>query len=46
VGRNIFMHPHPEAMARALAVVIRERRSAADALAELERAEPAAASPA
>jgi DhnA family fructose-bisphosphate aldolase class Ia len=46
VGRNIFMHPHPEAMARALAAVIRERRSAADALAELERAEPAAANPA
>jgi DhnA family fructose-bisphosphate aldolase class Ia len=42
VGRNIFMHDDPEAITRALAAVIRERRSAADALAELERAAPAA----
>jgi DhnA family fructose-bisphosphate aldolase class Ia len=46
VGRNIFMHDNPEAITRALAAVIRERRSAADALAELERARPPAASPA
>jgi fructose-bisphosphate aldolase / 2-amino-3,7-dideoxy-D-threo-hept-6-ulosonate synthase len=37
VGRNIFMHPHPEAMARALAAVIRERVSAGEAAAALER---------
>jgi DhnA family fructose-bisphosphate aldolase class Ia len=36
VGRNIFMHERPEAITRALSRVIRERRSAADALAELE----------
>jgi fructose-bisphosphate aldolase / 2-amino-3,7-dideoxy-D-threo-hept-6-ulosonate synthase len=35
VGRNIFMHEDPEALTRALARVIRERRSADDALAEL-----------
>lgn len=35
VGRNIFMHAHPEAITRALARVIRERRSADEALAEL-----------
>jgi len=35
VGRNIFMHAHPEAITRALARVIRERWSAADALAAL-----------
>ena len=46
VGRNIFMHENPEAITRALAAVIRERRGAADALAELERATPAAPSPA
>ena len=46
VGRNIFMHDNPEAITRALAAVIRERRGAADALAELERATPAAPSPA
>jgi DhnA family fructose-bisphosphate aldolase class Ia len=46
VGRNIFMHDDPEAITRALAAVIRERRSAADALAELERSTPAAPSPA
>jgi fructose-bisphosphate aldolase/2-amino-3,7-dideoxy-D-threo-hept-6-ulosonate synthase len=40
VGRNIFMHERPEAITRALARVIRERRSAGEALAELER-EPA-----
>jgi DhnA family fructose-bisphosphate aldolase class Ia len=38
VGRNIFMHERPEAITRALARVIRERRSAAEALEELERA--------
>jgi fructose-bisphosphate aldolase, class I len=32
VGRNIFMHPHPEAITRALARVIRERWSAAKAI--------------
>lgn len=37
VGRNIFMHPHPEAMTRALAAVIREGVSAAEAAAGLER---------
>jgi DhnA family fructose-bisphosphate aldolase class Ia len=49
VGRNIFMHEDPEAMTAALAAVIREGHSAADALAGLERrltgdraAEPAA----
>jgi len=36
VGRNVFTHEHPEAMTRALVRVIRERWSAADALAELE----------
>jgi fructose-bisphosphate aldolase/2-amino-3,7-dideoxy-D-threo-hept-6-ulosonate synthase len=46
VGRNIFMHDNPEAITRALAAVIRERRGAADALAELERATPATPSPA
>jgi fructose-bisphosphate aldolase/2-amino-3,7-dideoxy-D-threo-hept-6-ulosonate synthase len=35
VGRNIFMHPSPEAITRALARVVRERWSAADALGEL-----------
>jgi fructose-bisphosphate aldolase/2-amino-3,7-dideoxy-D-threo-hept-6-ulosonate synthase len=35
VGRNIFMHDDPEALTRALARVIRERRSADEALAEL-----------
>jgi fructose-bisphosphate aldolase/2-amino-3,7-dideoxy-D-threo-hept-6-ulosonate synthase len=35
VGRNIFMHDDPEAMTRALARVIRERRSAGEALADL-----------
>ena len=35
VGRNIFMHEHPEAITRALARVIRERWTAADALAAL-----------
>jgi DhnA family fructose-bisphosphate aldolase class Ia len=38
VGRNIFMHERPEAITRALACVIRERRSASEALEELERA--------
>jgi fructose-bisphosphate aldolase / 2-amino-3,7-dideoxy-D-threo-hept-6-ulosonate synthase len=46
VGRNIFMHDKPEAITRALAAVIRERRGAAAALAELERATPTAPSPA
>jgi fructose-bisphosphate aldolase/2-amino-3,7-dideoxy-D-threo-hept-6-ulosonate synthase len=32
VGRNIFMHPRPEAITRALARVIRERWTAAKAL--------------
>jgi fructose-bisphosphate aldolase / 2-amino-3,7-dideoxy-D-threo-hept-6-ulosonate synthase len=36
VGRNIFMHQHPEAITRALARVIRERWSAVDALAALQ----------
>jgi DhnA family fructose-bisphosphate aldolase class Ia len=35
VGRNIFMHRSPEAITRALSRVIRERRSAADAMKEL-----------
>jgi fructose-bisphosphate aldolase / 2-amino-3,7-dideoxy-D-threo-hept-6-ulosonate synthase len=35
VGRNIFMHRSPEAITRALSRVIRERRSAVDALKEL-----------
>jgi DhnA family fructose-bisphosphate aldolase class Ia len=35
VGRNIFMHADPEAITRALARVIRERVSAADAYAGL-----------
>lgn len=35
VGRNVFAHAHPEAMTRALVRVIRERWTAADALAEL-----------
>jgi DhnA family fructose-bisphosphate aldolase class Ia len=35
VGRNIFMHEHPEAITRALARVIRERWTAADALEAL-----------
>jgi fructose-bisphosphate aldolase / 2-amino-3,7-dideoxy-D-threo-hept-6-ulosonate synthase len=35
VGRNIFMHPNPEAITRALARVIRERWSAEDVLEEL-----------
>jgi fructose-bisphosphate aldolase / 2-amino-3,7-dideoxy-D-threo-hept-6-ulosonate synthase len=38
VGRNIFMHDNPEAITRALAAVIREARSANQAVAELERA--------
>lgn len=36
VGRNIFQHENPFAMTRALARVIHERWSAADALEELE----------
>jgi DhnA family fructose-bisphosphate aldolase class Ia len=36
VGRNIFMHRSPEAITRALSRVIRERWSAANAIAELE----------
>jgi DhnA family fructose-bisphosphate aldolase class Ia len=43
VGRNIFMHERAEAITRALARVIRERRSAAEALAELERERAGAA---
>ncbi|MBA3690149.1 MAG: hypothetical protein H0W82_01905 [Actinobacteria bacterium] len=35
VGRNIFMHPNPEAITRALARVIRERWTADKALASL-----------
>jgi fructose-bisphosphate aldolase/2-amino-3,7-dideoxy-D-threo-hept-6-ulosonate synthase len=35
VGRNIFMHASPEAITRALARVVRERWSAADAGGEL-----------
>jgi fructose-bisphosphate aldolase / 2-amino-3,7-dideoxy-D-threo-hept-6-ulosonate synthase len=40
VGRNIFMHENPEAMTRALSSVIRARRSADEALAELTTAVP------
>jgi fructose-bisphosphate aldolase / 2-amino-3,7-dideoxy-D-threo-hept-6-ulosonate synthase len=40
VGRNIFMHADPEGITRALARVIRERWSAADALGELTTAVP------
>jgi DhnA family fructose-bisphosphate aldolase class Ia len=36
VGRNIFMHEHPEAITRALKRVIVDRWSAGDALSELE----------
>ena len=36
VGRNIFMHPHPERITRALSRVIRERWSADKALAALQ----------
>jgi fructose-bisphosphate aldolase / 2-amino-3,7-dideoxy-D-threo-hept-6-ulosonate synthase len=36
VGRNIFMHPHPEAITRALSRVIRERWPAAKALESLQ----------
>jgi DhnA family fructose-bisphosphate aldolase class Ia len=35
VGRNVFMHEDPEAIARAIARVIRERWSAENGLAEL-----------
>ncbi len=38
VGRNIFMHANPEGITRALARVIRERRSADEAIAELTAA--------
>ena len=38
VGRNIFMHPAPEAMTRALSRVIRERWTADKAVAELQDA--------
>jgi fructose-bisphosphate aldolase / 2-amino-3,7-dideoxy-D-threo-hept-6-ulosonate synthase len=38
VGRNIFMHPAPEAMTRALSRVIRERWTADKAVAELQEA--------
>jgi fructose-bisphosphate aldolase/2-amino-3,7-dideoxy-D-threo-hept-6-ulosonate synthase len=37
VGRNIFMHRAPEAITRALSRVIRERWTAGDALASLEK---------
>ena len=37
VGRNIFMHRGPEAITRALSRVIRERWTANDALAALEK---------
>ena len=36
VGRNIFMHQHPEAITRALARVIRERWTATDAMQALK----------
>ncbi|MDQ7820155.1 MAG: hypothetical protein QN173_08745 [Armatimonadota bacterium] len=42
VGRNIFQHPHPEAMTRALCRVIRDRWSADHAWAELQDAVAAA----
>ncbi|MBA2313347.1 MAG: fructose-bisphosphate aldolase [Actinobacteria bacterium] len=38
IGRNIFLHDHPEALTRALARVIREGWSAEDAMAELKQA--------
>jgi fructose-bisphosphate aldolase/2-amino-3,7-dideoxy-D-threo-hept-6-ulosonate synthase len=38
VGRNVFVHQHPEAMTRALVRVIRERWTAADALEEVAEA--------
>jgi len=38
VGRNVFAHPHPEAMTRALVRIFRDRWGAADALAELHAA--------
>ena len=37
VGRNIFMHRSPAAITRALSSVIRERNTARDALAALQR---------
>ena len=37
VGRNIFMHRSPTAITRALSSVIRERNTARDALAALQR---------
>jgi fructose-bisphosphate aldolase/2-amino-3,7-dideoxy-D-threo-hept-6-ulosonate synthase len=37
VGRNIFMHEHPEAITRALSRVIRERWTAAKALDALQQ---------
>jgi fructose-bisphosphate aldolase / 2-amino-3,7-dideoxy-D-threo-hept-6-ulosonate synthase len=37
VGRNIFLHPHPEAITRALARVIRERWSSAKAIEALRQ---------
>jgi DhnA family fructose-bisphosphate aldolase class Ia len=37
VGRNIFMHPSPEAITRALSRVIRERWPTTKALEELQR---------
>lgn len=40
VGRNVFTHEHPEAMTRALVRVIRERWTAADALAEVSGRRP------
>jgi fructose-bisphosphate aldolase/2-amino-3,7-dideoxy-D-threo-hept-6-ulosonate synthase len=43
VGRNIFMHDNPEAITRALAAVIRERRGASQALGDLERSAAASA---
>jgi DhnA family fructose-bisphosphate aldolase class Ia len=39
VGRNVFEHPHPEAMARALTSIFRSGASAAAALKQLQ-AEP------
>jgi DhnA family fructose-bisphosphate aldolase class Ia len=45
VGRNIFEHPNPEAMTRALCRVIRDRWPAEDALAELRAIVAAGPSP-
>jgi DhnA family fructose-bisphosphate aldolase class Ia len=45
VGRNIFQHPNPEAMTRALCRVFRDRWSADQAWAELRAAGPPSPAP-